>query len=425
MRTLAASDPSVAALIHKEQVRQRSTLPLLASENYVSTAVLEAIGSVMTNKFSEGYPGRRYGAGCEYVDELETLGIERAKNVFGADHANLQPHSGSQANMAAYLAVAELGDTILAMRQDCGGHLTHGAKVNFSSRLFRFVGYGVGREDELIDHDRVHALALEHRPRVIVAGASSYPRAIDFARFRDIADEVDAVLIVDASHYIGLVAGGAYPNPVPYADIVTSTTYKVLRGPRGGMILSSGRHAAAIDRAVFPLVQSGPHANLTAAKTVALGEASTPGYARYATRVVENARALADELVRSGFRVAFGGTDSHMVIVDVLATGLTGREAESRLAQCGIVANRNLLPYDVEGPAVTSGLRLGSAAVTTLGADDADMRRMGRLIHAALLEDPSPRRTDDLRGRSADLVNALHSTAEHVPSRDRTLFTAN
>jgi len=381
---LERTDPEVAQAIQGEVARLGGKLQLIASENFTSPAVMAATGSVMTNKYAEGYPGRRYYGGCQQVDIVENLAIERAKRLFGAEHANVQPHSGAQANMAAYFAVAGHGDTILAMSLPHGGHLTHGSKVNFSGKWFDVVAYGVRRDTELIDMDEVRDLARQHRPKVIVAGATAYPRVFDFAAFRQIADEVGAVFVVDLAHYVGLVAGGAYPSPVPHADIVTFTTHKVLRGPRGGMILSRAEHAKAIDKTVFPMMQGGPLMNTIAAKAVALAEASAPAFREYAAQVVANARALVAGLAEAGLRPVSGGTDSHLILADVSPLGVTGREAEERLDEAGIVLNRNAIPYDTQPPLVASGLRIGTAAETTAGMREPEMATIASLVGRGL-----------------------------------------
>jgi glycine hydroxymethyltransferase len=381
---LERTDPEVAQAIQGEVARLGGKLQLIASENFTSPAVMAATGSVMTNKYAEGYPGRRYYGGCQQVDIVESLAIERARRLFGAEHANVQPHSGAQANMAAYFAVADHGDTILAMSLPHGGHLTHGAKVSFSGKWFQVVAYGVRRDSELIDMDEVRDLARRHRPRVIVAGATAYPRVIDFAAFRAVADEVGAVFVADVAHYIGLIAGGAYPSPVPHADIVTFTTHKVLRGPRGGMILSTAEHAKAIDRTVFPMLQGGPLMHAIAAKAVALAEAATPAYRAYAGQVVDNARALVAGLAEAGLRPVSGGTDSHLILADVSPLGVTGREAEERLDAAGIVLNRNAIPYDTQPPLVASGLRIGTAAETTAGMREPEMATIASLVGRGL-----------------------------------------
>jgi len=378
--SLAERDPQVAAAIQKENQRQRENIVLIASENYASRAVLEVQASVMNNKYAEGYPGRRYYGGCQFVDQVEQLAIDRAKAIFHAEHANVQPHSGAQANMAAYFAVLEPGDTVMGMRLDQGGHLTHGSPVNFSAKLYKFVSYGVDRETEVIDFDEVERLAKEHRPKLIVAGYTAYPRTIDFARFRRIADEVGALLMVDMAHIAGLIAGGAHPSPLPHAHIVTSTTQKTLRGPRGGLILSTQELAKQVDRAVFPFTQGGPFMHVIAAKAVCFGEAQTPEFAKYARAIVENARALADELAKGGLRIVSGGTDNHLLLVDLTPLGLTGQEAEQALERSGIVANKNTIPYDPRPPRVTSGLRLGTPAITSRGFGVEETREVGRLI---------------------------------------------
>jgi glycine hydroxymethyltransferase len=386
---LAATDPEIAAVVLGELRRQRSGLQLIASENFTSPAVLAALGSTLSNKYAEGYPGRRYYGGCEQVDIAEELGIARAKQLFGAEHANLQPHSGASANLAAYAALVQPGDTVLAMDLPHGGHLTHGARVNFSGAWFRTVGYPVRERDELIDYDEVRDLAREHRPRLIICGATAYPRLIDFSAFRAIADEVGAYQLVDAAHFIGLVAGGAIPSPVPFADVVTLTTHKVLRGPRGGMILCRADLASRIDKAVFPFVQGGPLMHVVAAKAVALREASTPAFAEYTRQVVANARALVDGLSAQGLRPVSGGTDTHLALVDLRPLGVTGEQAEQRCGLAQITLNKNTIPYDPQGPAVASGIRLGSPAVTTQGLREPQLRRIADLVAAAVVADPS------------------------------------
>ena len=380
MNTLTTQDPQVAAALENEQRRQREVINLIASENYASAAVLEAQGSVMTNKYAEGYPGRRYYAGCEWMDVVERLAIDRARELFGAAHANVQPHSGAQANMAAYFATLSPGDTVMGMSLDHGGHLTHGSPVNFSGKVYNFVSYGVDRELETIDFDEVERVAKEHRPKVIVAGATAYPRTIDFSQFRQIADEVDAALMVDMAHIAGLVAAGEHPSPLPDADIVTSTTHKTLRGPRGGLVLTTKKLARSVDRAVFPNAQGGPMMHSIAAKAVAFGEAMTPQFADYQRAIRANAVALADVLRDGGMRLVAGGTDNHMVLVDVTPLGLTGREAEEALGRVNIVVNRNAIPYDPRPPRVASGLRLGTPAISSRGFGEEDTRQVARLI---------------------------------------------
>ncbi|RIK09487.1 MAG: serine hydroxymethyltransferase [Acidobacteria bacterium] len=383
-RPLAEADPEVAGIIKRELDRQNSGLQLIASENFVSRAVMDATGSVLTNKYAEGYPGRRYYGGCEVVDEVEDLGRERAKALFGAEHANLQPHSGAQANMSVFFATLKPGDTVMGMSLDQGGHLTHGSPVNFSGQMYNFVPYGVDPENEQIDMAKVAELALECRPRLILAGATAYPRIPDFAGFREIADQVGAIFMVDMAHFAGLVAGGVHPNPVEYADIVTTTTHKTLRGPRGGMILSREAHAKEIDKTVFPGVQGGPLMHTVAAKTVALGEAATPEFKEYAAKIVDNARALASALEEGGIRIVSGGTDNHLMLADLRSLGITGKIAEASLDQAGITLNKNTIPYDPEKPFVTSGIRIGTPAVTTCGMGSAEMSEIAGLIGRVL-----------------------------------------
>jgi glycine hydroxymethyltransferase len=400
---LAATDPEVADAIDGEVKRLNSKLQLIASENFASPAVMAATGSVMANKYAEGLPGRRYYGGCQQVDIVENLAIDRAKALFGADHANVQPHSGAQANMAAYFAVAGHGDTVLAMSLPHGGHLTHGSKVSFSGKWFDIVAYGVGKDDELIDMDEVRDLAKEHRPRIILAGASAYSRVIDFAGFREIADEVGAVFIADVAHYIGLIAGGAYPSPVPYADIVTFTTHKVLRGPRSGMILCKAEHATAVDKAVFPRLQGGPQMHSVAAKAVALKEAAAPAFRDYAHQVVANARTLSAGIADS-LRVVSGGTDSHLILADVTPEGLFGKEAENRLDTVGVVLNKNAIPFDTQPPANPSGIRLGTAAETSAGMGEAEMRTIADLIVRGLRAEPGGADAEAVRAEVTELV---------------------
>ncbi|RJL24502.1 serine hydroxymethyltransferase [Bailinhaonella thermotolerans] len=381
---LLAQDPEVAGVLLDELDRLRGGLQLIASENLASPAVLAALGSTLTNKYAEGYPGRRYYGGCEVVDRAENLAIERARRLFGADHVNVQPHSGASANLAAYAALLQPGDTVLAMALPHGGHLTHGSRVNFSGRWFDVVSYGVRRDDELIDLDEVRRLAVRHRPKMIICGATAYPRLIDYAVFRGVADEVGAWLLVDAAHTIGLVAGGAMPSPVPYADVVTFTTHKALRGPRGGGILCTDELAAKIDRAVFPFVQGGPLMHVIAAKAVAFGEAARPEFRRYAEGVVANARALTEHLSAEGMRPVSGGTDTHLALIDLRPLGVTGAEAEARCGEAGITLNKNAIPYDPEPPAVASGIRLGTPCVTTQGMGPAEMRTVAELVARAV-----------------------------------------
>ncbi|MFP6569476.1 MAG: serine hydroxymethyltransferase [Dehalococcoidia bacterium] len=381
---LATQDPEVAAAIANDVRRQTDEINLIASENYASAAVLEATGSILTNKYAEGYPGRRYYAGCENADIVETLAIDRVKELFDVEAANVQPHSGSQANMAAYFATLTTGDRILGMQLDQGGHLTHGSPVNFSGKLYDFASYGVLHEEETIDYDAVLATAREFKPALIVAGATAYPRIIDFARFREISDEVDALLMVDMAHISGLIAGGAHPSPAPYADIITSTTHKTLRGPRGAMILSRRALARKINSAVFPNMQGGPMVHAIAAKAVAFGEAATPEFKSYAAAVVANAQALASALSKGGLRIVSGGTDTHMMLVDVSTRNITGQEAEDALRSAGIIANKNAIPFDPLPPRVTSGVRLGTPALTSRGMDAGDMSAVAGFILEAL-----------------------------------------
>ncbi len=382
--TVLGRDPEVAAAIQREMDRQQISLNLIASENYASRPVLDTSGTVLTNKYAEGYPGRRYYGGCDFVDLAETIAIDRAKRLFGADHANVQPHSGTQANQAAYAALLSPGDTVMGLRLDQGGHLSHGSPVNFSGKTYNFVAYGVDRETELIDFDEVERLAREHRPKAILAGYTAYARTVDFARFRAIADEVGATFIVDIAHIAGLVAGGVHPSPFPHAQVVTTTTHKTLRGPRGAMILTTEDTATAVDRGVFPNNQGGPFMHVIAAKAVCFGEALDPRFAQYAARIVENARVLADVLASAGLRIVSGGTDTHLALVDVTPMELTGRQAEETLGAVDIHLNRNAIPYDTRPPRVTSGVRVGTAALTTRGMGPEEIATVGRLIVRAL-----------------------------------------
>lgn len=392
-------DPEVAEAIAQEESRQRDKIELIASENFVSRAVMAAQGSVLTNKYAEGYPGRRYYGGCEYVDIVENLARDRVKKLFGAEHANVQPHSGAQANTAVYLAILKPGDTVLGMNLSHGGHLTHGSPVNLSGIYYNFVAYGVDPESERINYDEVAKLAREHKPKLIVAGASAYPRVIDFARLRKIADEVGAYFMVDMAHIAGLVAVGLHPNPVPEAHFVTSTTHKTLRGPRGGLILCKEEHAKAIDKAVFPGIQGGPLMHVIAAKAVAFGEALKPEFTEYQKQIVENAKVLAQALEDKGFRLVSGGTDNHLILVDVRSKGLTGKEAEEILDEVGITVNKNTIPYDPATPAVTSGIRIGTPAVTSRGMDTEGMKKIAEAINIALTE-----RTEEGAAKAKDLV---------------------
>lgn len=384
-RPLYESDPQIAAAIDNETRRQHEGLELIASENFVSEAVLEAAGSVFTNKYAEGYPGRRYYGGCEFADVVENLARDRAKQLFGAEHANVQPHAGSQANMAAYAAVLQPGDTILGLNLAHGGHLTHGHHLNFSGKTYKIVPYGVTKETETIDYDELEKLAEKERPKLIIGGGSAYPRIIDFARMRKIADKVGALYLVDMAHFAGLVAGGVHPSPVPHAQIVTSTTHKTLRGPRAGMILSKAEFAQAIDKVVFPGMQGGPLVHIIAAKAVCFHEAMQPEFREYARQVVANAKVLAETLASEGFRIISGGTDTHVMLVDVFSKGMLGSEAEKALGEAGITVNKNAIPFDVNPPLKPSGIRIGSPALTTRGMKEAEMSRIGRWIAEALL----------------------------------------
>jgi glycine hydroxymethyltransferase len=412
-RPLPEVDPVLAGLIGREVARQRSNIQLIASENFVSTAMMQASGSVLTNKYSEGYPGRRYYEGCAVVDEVENLAIERAKALFGAQHANVQPHSGSQANMAAYLAVLEPGDTILGMRLDQGGHLTHGSPVNLSGKMFEFVAYGVDPETELVELDEVRRLALAHRPKLIVAGYTAYSRLIDWGAFRAIADEVGAFFMVDAAHIIGLIAGRAHPNPVPAADIVTATTHKALRGPRGGLILCRAELAQAVDKAVFPLTQGGPVNNQIAAKALAFELCTRPEFEEYANQVVRNASVLADTMAEEGLRIVAGKTENHMFLTDLrsLDAELTGKAAAVLLDRHGITLNRNSIPFDPRPPFVTSGLRIGTPSVTTAGMRQEQMVTLGRLIVEMLRQRDDDIALKQLSEQVAELAEAFPAYA--------------
>jgi glycine hydroxymethyltransferase len=402
------TDPEVADALHQEAERQRRNIELIASENFTSEAVRAAQGSVLTNKYAEGYPGKRYYGGCEYVDVAESLARERLKKLFGAAHANVQPHSGAQANMGVYTACLKPGDAVLGMNLSHGGHLTHGSPVNFSGLLYHFVAYGVSLESETIDYDEVARLAREHRPKLIVAGASAYPRILDFARFRQIADEVGALFMVDMAHIAGLVAAGLHPSPVPYAHFVTSTTHKTLRGPRGGFILCAEEWAKAIDKAIFPGIQGGPLEHVIAAKAVAFGEALTEEFRAYQRRIVEHARVLAQALLARGFRLVSGGTDNHLMLINLQNRGLTGKEAELRLDAIGITVNKNTVPNETQSPMVTSGIRVGTPAVTTRGMGPAEMEEIARLMDQVLVADVgeevlrrAAQEVEDLAGRFA------------------------
>jgi len=402
-RDLAVVDPEISRWIDEEARRQNSGLELIASENWVSRAVREAQGSVLTNKYAEGYPGRRYYGGCEFVDKVEQLAIDRAKALFGAEHANVQPHSGSQANMSVYLTALQPGDTILGMDLSHGGHLTHGHPLSFSGREYKVVAYGVRREDERIDYEALARLAKEHRPKLIIAGASAYAREIDFARFGAVADEIGAVLMCDIAHIAGLVLAGLHNSPVPHAPFVTSTTHKTLRGPRGGLVLCRAAHAKDLDRTVFPGVQGGPLEHVIAAKAVAFAEAATPDFAAYQRRVVENAKALAAALLARGFRLVSGGTDNHMLLLDVGARNITGKDAEKLLDSVGLTVNKNTIPFDARPPMVASGIRIGTPAVTTRGMGVAEMEVIGDAIARALDGRDDPGAQQEVKRRIAEL----------------------
>ncbi len=386
---LKTTDPEVYEAIRKEREREHEKIVLIASENYVSEAVLEAQGSIFTNKYAEGYPSRRYYGGCEYADMVENLAIERAKKVFGAEHVNVQPHSGSQANMAVYFSVLKPGDTILGMRLNHGGHLTHGSSVSFSGILYNSISYGVNK-DGYIDYEEVKKLALQHKPRMIVVGASAYSRIIDFKAFSDIAKEAGAYLLADIAHIAGLVAAGVHPSPVPYADFVTTTNHKTLRGPRGGMIMCRAEHAKAIDKMIFPGIQGGPLVHVIAAKAVALKEAMTEDFRAYQQRVVENAKTLASELIRRGFNIISGGTDNHLMLLDLTSKNITGKDADEALDKAGITVNKNSIPYDERPPAVTSGIRLGTPCITTRGMGKAEMVEIADLISSVINNSKAP-----------------------------------
>lgn len=384
LEKLAVCDPEIAAAIGEELGRQRNKIELIASENFVSPAVMEAMGSVLTNKYAEGYPGHRYYGGCEYVDKVETLAIERAKKLFGAEHANVQAHSGANANTAVYFAFLQPGDTIMGMNLSQGGHLSHGSPVNISGKYYNVVPYGVTHETERIDYDEFARIAREAQPKLIVAGASAYPRVIDFERMAEIAHSVGAIFMVDMAHIAGLVAAGLHPSPVPYADIVTTTTHKTLRGPRGGLILCKEKYAKQIDKAIFPGVQGGPLMHVIAAKAVALGEALKPEFKEYAKQIIANCQALAEGLIAEGFRLVSGGTDNHLLLVDMRGQKMTGKTAEHLLDEVGVTCNKNTIPFDPESPFVTSGIRLGTAAVTTRGFKEADMKEVAAIIGLVL-----------------------------------------
>ncbi|HAR7497979.1 TPA: serine hydroxymethyltransferase [Staphylococcus aureus] len=405
MSYITKQDKVIAEAIEREFQRQNSNIELIASENFVSEAVMEAQGSVLTNKYAEGYPGRRYYGGCEFVDVTESIAIDRAKALFGAEHVNVQPHLGSQANMAVYLVALEMGDTVLGMNLSHGGHLTHGAPVNFSGKFYNFVEYGVDKDTERINYDEVRKLALEHKPKLIVAGASAYSRTIDFKKFKEIADEVNAKLMVDMAHIAGLVAAGLHPNPVEYADFVTTTTHKTLRGPRGGMILCKEEYKKDIDKTIFPGIQGGPLEHVIAAKAVAFGEALENNFKTYQQQVVKNAKVLAEALINEGFRIVSGGTDNHLVAVDVKGSiGLTGKEAEETLDSVGITCNKNTIPFDQEKPFVTSGIRLGTPAATTRGFDEKAFEEVAKIISLALKNSKDEEKLQQAKERVAKLT---------------------
>jgi glycine hydroxymethyltransferase len=404
---LSTQDPDIAAVLLAELHRQQTNLQLIASENFTSRAVLAAMGSTLSNKYAEGYPGKRYYGGCEEVDVAETIAIERAKTLFGAEHANVQPHSGASANVAVYQAFTKPGDTVLAMSLPHGGHLTHGSKVNFSGKWFNVVSYGVRQDNELIDYDELRDTAIANKPKMICSGATAYPSLIDFEKVRAICDEVGAIMWVDAAHFIGLVAGKAIPSPVPYADVVSFTTHKVLRGPRGGMILTKAEHAAAIDKAVFPGMQGGPIMSAVAGKAVALAECATPAYQKYAKDVIVNAQALAAALEGEGMRAVSGGTQTHLALIDIRATGVNGKVADERCGAAGIVLNKNSIPFDPEAPSVTSGIRVGTPATTTQGMGVDQMKVIASLISRAI-------KTDDAAAHAA-IKSEVHALTAQFP----------
>jgi glycine hydroxymethyltransferase len=411
-RPLHEVDPEVAVAIDNEVRRQHEGLELIASENFVSEAVLEAMGSVFTNKYAEGYPGKRYYGGCEFTDVVENLARDRAKQLFGAEHANVQPHAGSQANMAAYAAVIQPGDTVLGLNLAHGGHLTHGHHLNFSGKTYRIVPYGVSKDKEVIDYDELEAIAEREKPKLIIGGGSAYPRIIDFVRMRQIADKVGAIYLVDMAHFAGLVAGGVHPSPVPHAQIVTSTTHKTLRGPRAGMILSKQEYAAAIDKNVFPGLQGGPLVHMIAAKAVCFREAMQPAFRDYARQVVANAKVLADTLAADGFRIISGGTDTHLMLVDVFSKGMLGSEAEKALGEAGITVNKNAIPFDTNPPLKPSGIRIGSPAVTTRGMREAEMRQIGHWIAETLNQRNDAGVLRKIRKQVLDMCEAFPLYAE-------------
>jgi glycine hydroxymethyltransferase len=404
MSSLQAEDPDVFASIAHEDTRQRENLELIASENYASKAVREAMGCVMTNKYAEGYPGKRYYGGCEFVDVAETLAIDRLKRLFNAEHANVQAHAGAQANMAVFMAHLQPGDTVLGMSLAHGGHLTHGTKVSFSGKLYNAVAYGVRKDSELIDFDEVRALAREHKPKMIIAGASAYPRTMEYAPFREIADEVGATFLVDMAHIAGLVAVDLHPSPVPLADFVTSTTHKTLRGPRGGLILCTEKWAQAVDKSIFPGIQGGPFMHTIAAKAVAFGEALRPDFKTYQERVIQNAKVMAEEFTNNGLRLVGGGTDTHLMLVDLSVKDLTGKDTEKYLDEIGITVNKNAIPYDRQKPFVASGIRIGTPAITTRGFGTDECREVAKIICAGLEDIAARAKIEHLRGRVHELT---------------------
>ncbi len=397
MTHLYVMDPEIAKAYEAERIRQNSKIELIASENFVSKAVMDAAGSVLTNKYAEGYPGRRYYGGCEHVDTVELIAIERAKQLFGAEYVNVQPHSGAQANMAVYQALLKPGDKVIGMNLAHGGHLTHGSPVNFSGQLYHFIPYGVDEVTHRIKYDEIAALAQEHRPKMIVAGASAYPRVIDFPRLREIADSVGALLMVDMAHIAGLVASGVHPSPVPYADVVTTTTHKTLRGPRGGLILAREAYAKALDKALFPGIQGGPLMHIIGAKAVAFGEALRPEFHAYSKQIVKNATALAQALTTRGFNLVSGGTDNHLLLIDVRSVNLTGKEAEHRLDEIGVTTNKNAIPFDPQKPGITSGVRIGTPAVTTRGMDEKAMEEIAEIFSLTLQQDDQTARNQAMQ----------------------------
>jgi glycine hydroxymethyltransferase len=407
MDELARTDPEIFAVIERERQRQLTKLEMIASENFVSNAVLQAQGSILTHKYAEGYPGRRFYGGCEYVDTAENLAISRVKELFGAAYANVQPHSGTQANMAVYFSVLKPGDTILGMDLSHGGHLSHGAAVNFSGRLFKAVTYGVDRQTEEVDFDRLAEAARQHRPKMIIAGASAYPRILDFSRFAEIAREVEAYLLVDMAHIAGLIAAGLHPSPVPVADFITSTTHKTLRGPRGGLILAQPQYGKALDSQIFPGIQGGPLMHIIAAKAVAFKEALGPSFRRYQEQIVANARTLAREFLKYGYRLVAGGTDTHVILLDLTPTGLTGQEAEEALDLAGITVNKNAIPFDQRPRTITSGIRIGTPALTTRGMKEPEMEFIAELIHQALDSAKDTARLQQLDGRVKELCRGF------------------